>query len=61
MAFHRGPFAVENAVDTGVAECSIGRELMLAQDAIELRPEPLDAGAAADFVVTTTSLKSPVA
>src|SRR5581483_1414299 len=46
MLFHRRPLAGDDAVDDRVAQRSVVADLVAAQDAVELRAEPLDALAA---------------
>src|ERR1700738_4005243 len=43
---HRRPFDGDDAVDHRVAQRAIRRDLMIAQDAVELGPQPLDAAPA---------------
>src|SRR5258707_9508434 len=43
MRLHRRPFAGDDAVDHGIAQGAVGRNLMVAQDAILLGTQPLDA------------------
>src|SRR5581483_2899823 len=46
MSLHRRPFGGNNAVDHGVAQSTVGRDLVIAQDAVELRAKALDAAPA---------------
>src|SRR5665647_1961338 len=46
MRLHRRPFAGDDAVDHGVAQRPVGRDLMAAQDAVLLGAQPLDAAPA---------------
>ncbi len=46
MRLHRRPFAGDDAVDHGIAQRTVGRKLMAAQDAVELGTQPLDAAPA---------------
>src|SRR5882762_10586839 len=43
---HGGPFAGDDAVDTGIAEGPVGSELVTAQDTVEFGAQALDAAAA---------------
>ena len=46
VRFHRGPFPGNDAVDAGIAQRSVGCDLMVAEDAVELRAQAFDAAAA---------------
>ena len=46
MRLHRRPLAGDDAVDDGVAQRAVRRDLMIAQDAVLLGAEPLDAAPA---------------
>src|SRR3981189_2996738 len=46
MRLHRRPFAGDDAVDHGIAQRAVRRNLMAAQDAILFRTKPLDAAPA---------------
>src|SRR5271167_1539587 len=46
MRPHRRPFGSDDAVDHGVAQRAVGRDLMAAQNTVELGPQPLDAAPA---------------
>src|SRR5262245_37870002 len=45
MRLHRRPFRRDDAVDRSVAQRSVRRNLVVAQNAVEFCPEPLDAAA----------------
>src|ERR1700730_8492372 len=45
VPLHRRPFTVDDAEDHGVTLRAVGQHLMIAQDAVLLRAEPLDRGA----------------
>src|SRR4249920_2916090 len=46
MRPHRRPFGCDDAVNHGVAQRAVGRDLMAAQDTVELGSQPLDAAPA---------------
>src|ERR1700722_20523452 len=46
MCLYRRPLAIENAVDAGIAQRTVGCELMLPQDPIQFRAQSLDGRAA---------------
>src|SRR5271165_1002956 len=46
MRLDRRPLAIEDAVDAGVAQRAVGRDLMLPQYAVHSCPQSLDGGAA---------------
>src|SRR4051812_19247779 len=46
MRLHRRPFAGDDAVDAGVAQRAVGRQLVMAQDTVELGTQALDAAPA---------------
>ena len=46
MSFDGRPFAIEDAIHTGVSQCAITHQHVLAQDAIEFGAEPFNGGAA---------------
>src|SRR2546430_13074980 len=46
MRLHRRPFAGDDTVNHGVAQGPVWRDLMVGQNAVELRAEPLDAAPA---------------
>src|ERR1700722_11157679 len=42
MRLHRRPFAGDDAEHDGVAQCAVGRDLMVTHDAVLLGAQPLD-------------------
>src|SRR5277367_2844250 len=46
MRLDRRPLAIEDAVDAGVAQRAVGRELVLPQDPVQFRAQSFDGGTA---------------
>src|SRR5262245_44756128 len=46
VRLHGRPFAGDDAVDAGVAQRAVSGDLVVAQNAVELGAQPLDAGSA---------------